>query len=153
MEKGQLEAEFCQDEQRLLEERKYEQAFKELSNTDNPDSCALQLEHECLIKLGQEKDCEISELKKNIEQLIAGHKETKEVLSSSLEEQKQLKQLIREKEIFIEKLQGSSQLREELDQYTQALRKMEILQQTIEEKDTSLASMKEENSHLKEELE
>lgn len=53
----------------------------------------------------------------------------------------------------MEKLQGSSQLREELDQYTQALRKMEILQRTIEEKDTSLASMKEENSHLKEELE
>ncbi|XP_057605502.1 thyroid receptor-interacting protein 11-like [Hippopotamus amphibius kiboko] len=154
MEKGQLEAELCWAEQSLLEEkRKQEQAFKELSDTDNPDSCALQLERECLIKLSQEKDYEISELKNNIEQMIAEHKESKEILSSTLEEQQQLKQLIREKEIFIENLQGSSQLQEELEPYTQALRKMEILQQTIEDKDTSLASMKEENSHLKEELE
>ncbi|XP_058424851.1 thyroid receptor-interacting protein 11-like [Diceros bicornis minor] len=36
---------------------------------------------------------------------------------------------------------------------TQALRKAEIVQQTVEEKDTRLASMREENSHLKEALE
>ncbi|XP_076979491.1 thyroid receptor-interacting protein 11 isoform X2 [Tamandua tetradactyla] len=155
MEKGQLEAELCQAKRRLLEEaNKYEQTIGELSNAHNVNSSALQLEHEHLIKLSQEKDFEILDLKKNIEQMDADHKVTKGILSSSLEEQKQLAQLIKEKEIFIEKLKGrSSELQEELDKYTQALKKNEILQQTVEEKDRILASMKEENNHLKEELE
>ncbi|XP_023587475.1 thyroid receptor-interacting protein 11 isoform X4 [Trichechus manatus latirostris] len=155
LEKGQLEAELCQAEKRLLEKaNKYEQTIEELTNARNLNSSALQLEHEHLIKLSQEKDFEISELKKNIEQVNADHQVSKEVLSSSLEEQKQLTQLIKEKEMFIEKLQGrSSELQDELDKYTQALRKSEISRQTIEEKDRSLASMKEENNHLKEELE
>ncbi|KAB1263442.1 Thyroid receptor-interacting protein 11 [Camelus dromedarius] len=153
LEKGQSEAELCQAEKRLLEEtKKNEQTIEELSNTHHPDSSALHLEQECLMQLSQEKDSEIAELK-NIEQIIADHKETQAMLSSCLEEQEQLKQLIEEKETFIEKLQGSSDPWEELEKYTQGLRKMELLQQTIEEKDTSLASMKEENSHLKEELE
>nr|XP_017512680.2 thyroid receptor-interacting protein 11 isoform X3 [Manis javanica] len=155
MEKGQLEAELCQAEKRLLEEaNKYEQTIEELTNSHNLSTSALQLEHECLIKLGQEKDSEIAELKKNIEQMDIDNKETKKILSSSLEEQKQLTQLINEKEIFIEKLEErSSELQEELNKYIQALRKNEVLKQTIEEKDRSLGSMKEENNHLKEELE
>lgn len=49
------------------------------------------------------------------------------MLSSSLEEQKQLTQLVNEKEIFIEKLkERSSELQEELNKYTQALRKMKF---------------------------
>lgn len=63
----------------------------------------------------------------------ADHKETKE-MSSSLEEQKQLTQQIKEKEIFTEKHKGSSRLQ---DKYIQALRKNEILQQITEEKDKS----------------
>ncbi|XP_064334229.1 thyroid receptor-interacting protein 11-like [Camelus dromedarius] len=153
MEKGQSEAELCQAEKRLLEEtRKNEQMIEELSNTHHPDSSALHLEQECLIRLSQEKDSEIAELK-NIEKIIADHKETQAMLPSRLEEQEQLKQLIEEKEIFLGKPQGSSDPWVELDKYTQGLRKMELLQQTIEEEDTSLASVKEENSHLKEELE
>ncbi|XP_078191760.1 thyroid receptor-interacting protein 11 isoform X6 [Callithrix jacchus] len=114
----------------------------------------LEVEHERLMKLSQKKDIEIAELKKNIERMDTDHKETKDILSSSLEEQKQLTQLINEKEIFIEKLkERSSKLQEELDKYSQALRKNEILRQTIEEKDRSLGSMKEENNHLQEELE
>ncbi|XP_064148951.1 thyroid receptor-interacting protein 11 isoform X4 [Loxodonta africana] len=155
VEKGQLEAELCWAEKRALEKaNQYEQTIEELSNARDLNSSALQLEHEHLIKLSQEKDFEISALKKNVEQANAGHQETKEILSSSLEEQKQLTQLIKEKEMFIEKLQGrSSELQEELEKYTQALRKNEISRQTIEEKDRSLAYMKEENNHLKEELE
>ncbi|KAM6201984.1 thyroid receptor-interacting protein 11 [Rhynchocyon petersi] len=155
LEKGQLEVELCEAEKRLLERtHKYEQTIEELSNARNLDSSALQVKHERLLRLSQEKDLEISELRKDIEQANAAHRETKEILSSSLEEQKQLTQLVKEKEMFIEKLQGrSSELQEELDKYTQALRKSEISKQSVEEKDRSLASMKEENSHLKEELE
>ncbi|PNI84757.1 TRIP11 isoform 1 [Pan troglodytes] len=155
MEKGEIEAELCWAKKRLLEEaNKYEKTIEELSNARNLNTSALQLEHEHLIKLNQKKDMEIAELKKNIEQMDTDHKETKDVLSSSLEEQKQLTQLINKKEIFIEKLkERSSKLQEELDKYSQALRKNEILRQTIEEKDRSLGSMKEENNHLQEELE
>ncbi|XP_007105104.2 thyroid receptor-interacting protein 11 isoform X2 [Physeter macrocephalus] len=155
IEKEQLEAELCQAQKRLLEEaNKYEQTVEELSSARNLSISALQLDHEHLIKLNQEKDFEIAELKKNIKQMDTDHKETKKILSSSLEEQKQLTQLVNENEIFIEKLkERTSELQEELDKYTQALRKNEILRQTIEEKDRSLGSMKEENNHLKEELE
>ncbi|XP_006839630.1 PREDICTED: thyroid receptor-interacting protein 11 [Chrysochloris asiatica] len=155
VEKEHLEAELCQAEKRFLEQtNKYERTIEELSHARNLNSSTLQQEHEHFIKLSQEKDFEISELKKDIEQVNADHQETKETLSSSLEEQKQLAQLLKEKEMFIEKLQGkSSELQEELDKCTQALRKNEISKQIIEEKDKSLASMKEENNHLKEELE
>uniref|UniRef100_A0A452SW31 Thyroid hormone receptor interactor 11 n=1 Tax=Ursus americanus TaxID=9643 RepID=A0A452SW31_URSAM len=154
-EKGQLEAELSQAEQRLSEEAsKYEQMIKELSKARDLSASAFQLEQQRLTKLSQEKDFEIAELKKNIEQVDTRHKETKEILSSSLEEQKHLTQLISEKEVFIEKLkERSSELQEELNKYTEALRKNEILKQTMEEKDRSLGSMKEENNHLKEELE
>lgn len=155
MERGQLEAELCRAEKRLLEEaNKYEQTIEELSNAQNLSASASQLEHERLIKLSQEKDVEIAELKKNIEHIDIDHKETKNILSSSLEERKQLTQLINEKDIFIEKLkERSSELQEELDKYIEALRKNENLKQTTEEKDRLLGSMKEENNHLKEELE
>ncbi|XP_016061198.1 PREDICTED: thyroid receptor-interacting protein 11 isoform X2 [Miniopterus natalensis] len=154
-EKGQLEAELCRAEEKLLEAAdKYERTLGELAEARNTSASALQLEHERLTKLSQEKDFEIAELKKSIEQIDIDRKETKNILSSSLEERKQLTQLINEKEIFIEKLkERSSELQEELDKYTEALRKSENLKQTIEEKDRLLGSMKEENNHLKEELE
>ncbi|XP_051006568.1 thyroid receptor-interacting protein 11 isoform X2 [Acomys russatus] len=153
--KAQLEAELCQAEKRLLEEaNKHKQAIEELPSMRSPNSSALQLEHERLIQLNQEKDLEIAGLKKSIERMAADHKHTKETLSSSLEEQKQLTQLIDEKEICIVKLkEKSSELQKELDKCAQALRKNETLRQTIEEKDRSLGSMKEENNHLQEELE
>ncbi|EPY81555.1 thyroid receptor-interacting protein 11-like protein [Camelus ferus] len=155
LEKRQLEAELCWAEKRLLEEAsKFEQTIKELSEASNLSTSALQLEHERLIKLNQEKDFEIAELRKNIEQMDTDHKETKKVLSSSLEEQKQLTQFVSEKEICIKKLkERGSELQDELDKLTQVLKKNEILRQTIEEKDRNLGSMKEENNHLKEELE
>ncbi|XP_054548787.1 thyroid receptor-interacting protein 11 isoform X2 [Talpa occidentalis] len=152
IEKGQLEAELCQAKMRLSEEvNRYEQTIEELSDAGKLRTSTVQLEHERLVKLSQEKDFEVAELKKNIEQMNAAHKETKNTLSSSLEEQKQLTQLINEKEIFIEKLKEKSSGLQ--DKYTEALRKNDILKQTIEEKDRSLGSMKEENNHLKEELE
>ncbi|XP_066133538.1 thyroid receptor-interacting protein 11 [Saccopteryx bilineata] len=155
MEKAQLEAELHRAEKRLLEEAgRYEQAIEELSHAQDSSASALQLEREHLLKLSQEKDFEIAGLRRNIEQIDRDHKETKTILSSSLEERKQLTQLMNEKELFIKKLQErSSELQEELDKSTEALRRNEILKQTIEEKDKSLGSMKEENSHLKEELE
>ncbi|XP_006155866.1 thyroid receptor-interacting protein 11 isoform X1 [Tupaia chinensis] len=155
MEKEQLEAELCQAEKRLLEEAsRYEQTIEELSSTRHLNTSALHLEHEHLIKLSQEKDLEIAKLRKTVEQMNTSHKETKDILSSSLEEQKRLAQLLHEKETFIENLQArSSELQEELDKSSQALRKSEILRQTVEEKDRSLGFMKEENNHLKEELE
>ncbi|XP_008819952.1 thyroid receptor-interacting protein 11 isoform X2 [Nannospalax galili] len=154
-EKGQIEAELCRTEKRLLEEAKqYKKTIEELSSVRSLNTSALQLEHEHLIKLNQEKDFEIAGLKKNIEQMDSDHKQTKENLSSSLEEQKQLTQLINEKEICIEKLkEKSSELQEELDTCAQAIRKNETLRQTVEEKDRNLGSMKEENNHLREELE
>ncbi|XP_003462703.1 thyroid receptor-interacting protein 11 [Cavia porcellus] len=146
------EKEQAEAQREFLEEaNKYKQTVEELSNAS---ASALQLEREHLLNLHREKDFEIAGLKKNIEQMASDHKENKEALSSSLEKQKQLTQVINEKDIFIDKLkEESSKLQEELAKCSEALRKNEILRQTIEEKDRSLGSMKEENNHLQEELE
>uniref|UniRef100_A0A2K5PXF0 GRIP domain-containing protein n=1 Tax=Cebus imitator TaxID=2715852 RepID=A0A2K5PXF0_CEBIM len=154
MEKGEIEAELRQAKKKLLEEtNEHEKTTEDLSNAGNLNTSTLQLERQHLIKLNQKKDIEIAELKKNIGQMDTDHKKIKDILSSSLEEQKQMTQLLNEKEIFIENLQEkSSKLQEELDKYSQALRKHEILGQTIRERDRSLGSMKEENNHLQEKL-
>uniref|UniRef100_A0A8C3S4G5 Thyroid hormone receptor interactor 11 n=1 Tax=Chelydra serpentina TaxID=8475 RepID=A0A8C3S4G5_CHESE len=155
MEKGQLETELSQTEKRLLEQaQKYEQTIEDLSNARNMNTTALQLEHERLVKCNQERDFEIAELKRNIEQMEADHEETKEMLTTSLGGQKQLTELIKEKEVFVEKFKNRAvELQQELEEYVKDSKKHEILRHNLEEKDKSLAAMKEENNHLKEEIE
>ncbi|XP_010214045.1 PREDICTED: thyroid receptor-interacting protein 11 [Tinamus guttatus] len=155
MEKRQLETELSQTEKRLLEQaRKYEQTLQELSNARRMDTSTLQLEHERLVKLNQEKDFKIAELKRSIEQMEADHQETKEMLTTSLGGQKQLTELIKEKEVFIEKFKNQAlQVQQELEEYIKDSKKQDVLKQSLEEKDKSLAVMKEENNHLKEEIE
>uniref|UniRef100_A0A8C8SJU1 Thyroid hormone receptor interactor 11 n=1 Tax=Pelusios castaneus TaxID=367368 RepID=A0A8C8SJU1_9SAUR len=155
MEKNQLETELSQLEKQLLEQaRKYEQTIEELSNARNMNTSALQFEHERLVKCNQERDFEIAELKRNIEQMEADHEETKEMLTTSLGGQKQLTELIKEKELFLEKFKNRAlELQQQLEEYVKDSKKLEILRQNLEEKDKSLAGMKEENNHLKEEIE
>ncbi|XP_074852708.1 thyroid receptor-interacting protein 11 isoform X2 [Carettochelys insculpta] len=155
MEKGQLETELSQTKKQLLEQaKKYEKTIEELSNARNMNTTTLQLEHERLVKCNQERDFEIAELKRNIEQIEADHEETKEMLTTSLGGQKQLTELIKEKEVFIEKFKSRAlELQQELEQYVKDSKKHEILRQNLEEKDKSLAAVKEENNHLKEEIE
>ncbi|XP_025049631.1 thyroid receptor-interacting protein 11 isoform X3 [Alligator sinensis] len=155
MEKGQLESELNQTEKRLLEQaHKYERTIEELTNTRSLNTTALQLEHEHLIKVNQERDFEIAELKRNIEQMEADHQETKEMLTTSLGGQKQLTELIKEKEVFVEKFKNQAmQVQRELEEYIKASKKHETVRQNLEEKDRNLAVMKEENNHLKEEIE
>uniref|UniRef100_UPI001A9D3F16 thyroid receptor-interacting protein 11-like n=1 Tax=Ictidomys tridecemlineatus TaxID=43179 RepID=UPI001A9D3F16 len=154
-EKEQIQVELYQAKKRLLEEaNNYRQTIQELSNACSWNTSALQLEQERVVQLRQEKDFEIAGLKKNIEQMATDQKETKEMLASCLEEQKQLMQLVNEKEFFIGHLkQESSELQKDLDKCSQALKQDETLRQTIEAKDRSLSSMKEENRHLQAELE
>ncbi|XP_065541732.1 thyroid receptor-interacting protein 11 isoform X1 [Lathamus discolor] len=155
MEKRQLESELNQAERRLLEQaHKYKQTIEELSQARSMDTSALQLEHERLVKCNQEKDFKIAELKRSIEQMETDHQETKEMLTTSLGGQKQLTELIKEKEIFIEKYKHQAlQVKQELEEYIKVSKKQDALKQNLEEKDRSLAVMKEENNHLKEELE
>ncbi|XP_063146304.1 thyroid receptor-interacting protein 11 [Candoia aspera] len=155
LEKGQLERELSQSEKQLLEQaHKYEQTIEELSNARNMDTTSLQCEHERLVKLAQDKDFEIAELKRNIEQMEADHEETKEMLTTSLAGQKQLTELIKEKEIFVEKFKiRVFELEQQHEDYTENTKRVELLKQNLEEKEKSLSAMKEENSHLKEEIE
>ncbi|NWW74498.1 TRIPB protein, partial [Climacteris rufus] len=155
MEKRQLESELNQTEKRLLEQaHKYKQTIEELSNARSMDTTALQLEHERLVKLHQEKDFKIAELKRSIEQMEIDHQETREMLATSLGGQQQLTDLIKEKEVFIEKYKNQAlQVKQELEEYIKVSKKQDVLKQSLEEKDRSLAVMKEENNHLKEEIE
>ncbi|NWQ88994.1 TRIPB protein, partial [Burhinus bistriatus] len=155
MEKRQIESELNQTEKRLLEQaHKYKQTIEELSNARSMDTTALQLEHERLVKLNQEKDFKIAELKRSIEQMETDHQETKEMLTTSLGGQKQLTELIKEKEVFIEKFKNQAlQVKQKLEEYMKVSKNQDVLKQNLEEKDRSLAVMKEENNHLKEEIE
>ncbi|KAM5166783.1 thyroid receptor-interacting protein 11-like [Callospermophilus lateralis] len=153
--KEEIEAKLHQAEKRLLEEaNNHRQTIQELSNAHNLNTSALQLKHECVVQLNQEKDFEIAGLKRNIEQMTADEKETEEILASYVEEQEQLIQVINEKEVFIEKLEEkSSELQKDLDKCSQALRENETLRQVIERKDRNLTYMKAENNYLQLELE
>ncbi|MBN3287042.1 TRIPB protein, partial [Polyodon spathula] len=154
MEKVQLETELNQTEKRLMEQAKqYRQTIEELTKARNMDASALQTEHERLVKLNQQKDFEISELKQSIEQVEADHQETKEMLTSSLSGQKQLTELIKEKDVFMEKFKERvRESQKELERYAKATKECQVLKHAFEEKDTQLGVMKEENSHLKEEI-
>ncbi|NWX60722.1 TRIPB protein, partial [Promerops cafer] len=155
MEKRQLESELNETEKRLLEQAlNYKQTIEELSNARSMDTTALQLEHERLVKLHQEKDFKLAELKKTVEQMEIDHQETKEMLTTSLGGQKQLTDLIKEKEVVIEKYKNQAlQVKQELEEHMKVSKKQDVLKQNLEEKDRSLAVMKEENNHLKEEIE
>ncbi|KAI3367455.1 hypothetical protein L3Q82_026312 [Scortum barcoo] len=107
LEKTQLEVELRQAESTLSEQAKqYQQTIEELTRARSMDASALQTEHERAIKLNQEKDMEIAQLKRDMEQLASDHRDTNEMLSIT----------------------------------------------ALEEKDKQLGGMKEENSHLKEEI-
>lgn len=155
LEKAQLESELSLTESRLLEQaHKYEQTIAELSNARNLNATALQSEHERLVKLNQERDFEIAELKRNVEQMEVDHEETKEMLTTSLAGQKQLTELIKEKEVFVEKFKTrASELEQQHEGYMKNLKRAELLKQNLEDKEKSLSAMKEENNHLQEEIE
>ncbi|XP_069772216.1 thyroid receptor-interacting protein 11 isoform X2 [Narcine bancroftii] len=154
MEKAQLQSELSQAEkQRNEEAKKYEQTVKELTEAQNLGATALQKEHNSLIKLMQEKDFEIEGLKRNLQQLEVDHEETKEMLTSSLEGQQQLTDLLNEKEAFVETLKARSlELHQEIEKNIKIFKECESLKQNLEEKDRQLSVMKEENNHLKEEM-
>ncbi|XP_072284297.1 thyroid receptor-interacting protein 11 isoform X2 [Pyxicephalus adspersus] len=155
MEKSRLETELNRLENRLHEQaQKYEQTICELSNAQKMDTSALQLEHERLVKLNQEKDFQLAESKRAVEQLEIDYEETKEMLTSTLEGQKQLTELIKEKESFVAELKEKNlEVQRQLEQQTKMTKEFDVLKQSMEEKEKLLASMKEDNSHLKEEIE
>lgn len=155
LEKTQLEGELRQVENTLTEQAKqYQQTIEELTRARSMDASALQTEHERAIKLNQEKDMEIAQLKRDMEQLASDHRDTNEMLSITVAGQKQLTDLLQEKDIFMDTLkQNASDLQTEMENNIAAVTKeAEALRQALDEKDKQLGGMKEENSHLKEEI-
>ncbi|XP_042356027.1 thyroid receptor-interacting protein 11 [Plectropomus leopardus] len=155
LEKTQLEGELGQTERTLTEQAKqYQQTIEELTRARSMDASALQTEHERAIKLNQDKDMEIAQLKRDIEQLASDHRDTNEMLSITVAGQKQLTDLLQEKDIFMDTLkQNASDLQKEMENRILVLTKeVDTLKQALEEKDKQLGGMKEENSHLKEEI-
>ncbi|XP_070776632.1 thyroid receptor-interacting protein 11 [Enoplosus armatus] len=155
LEKSQLEGELRQAESTLTEQAKqYQQTIEELTRARSMDASALQTEHERAIKLIQEKDMEISQLKRDMEQLASDHRDTNEMLSITVAGQKQLTDLLQEKDSFMDTLkQNASDLQTEMENSISFVTKeAEALRQALEEKDKQLGGMKEENSHLKEEI-
>ncbi|XP_033498539.1 thyroid receptor-interacting protein 11 [Epinephelus lanceolatus] len=155
LEKTQLEGELGQTEKTLAEQAKqYQQTIEELTRARSMDASALQTEHERAIKLNQEKDMEIAQLKRDIEQLASDHRDTNEMLSITVAGQKQLTDLLQEKDTFMDTLkQNASDLQKEMENHITVLTKeADALKQALEEKDKQLGGMKEDNSHLKEEI-
>lgn len=155
LEKVQLDADLRQAEKSLSEQAKqYKQTIEELTRARSMDASALQTEHERTIKLNQEKDMEIARLKRDLEQLASDHRDTNEMLSITVAGQKQLTDLLQEKDVFVDTLkQNAADLQAEMEKSIMATTKeAEALRLSLEEKDKQLGGMKEDNSHLKEEI-
>nr|XP_046223496.1 thyroid receptor-interacting protein 11 [Oncorhynchus gorbuscha] len=155
LEKSQLEEELGQAEKGLQEQtRQYQQTIEELTAARSMDASALQTEHERTVRLNQEKDLEISQLKRDVEQMSSDHRDTNEMLSITVAGQKQLSDLLQEKDSFTESLRANmAATQRELEAGVQAAtQEAETLRGALEEKDKQLGGMKEDNSHLKEEI-
>lgn len=155
LEKTQLDGELRLAERTLAEQAKqYQQTIEELMRARSMDASALQMEHERAVKLNQDKDMEIAQLKRDMEQLASDHRDTNEMLSITVAGQKQLTDLLQEKDVFMDTLkQNAVDLQTEMDsKISSATKEAEALRQALEEKDKQLGGMKEENSHLKEEI-
>lgn len=155
LEKTQLDGELRQAESTLAEQAKqFQQTIEDLTRARSMDASTLQMEHERAIKLNQGKDLEIAQLKRDMEQLASDHRDTNEMLSITVAGQKQLTDLLQEKDVFMDTLkQNAVELQTEMDcKISAATEDTEALRQALEEKDKQLGGMKEENSHLKEEI-
>uniref|UniRef100_A0A673C3S6 GRIP domain-containing protein n=1 Tax=Sphaeramia orbicularis TaxID=375764 RepID=A0A673C3S6_9TELE len=155
LEKSQLEGELQQVEKTLTEQGKqYQQTIDDLTRARSMDASALQMEHERAIKLNQEKDMEIAQLKRDNEQLASDHRDTNEMLSITVSGQKQLTDLLQEKDAFMETLkQNAADMQIEMENsISAATKEAETLRHALEDKEKQLGGMKEENSHLKEEI-
>ncbi|KAJ8409376.1 hypothetical protein AAFF_G00235740 [Aldrovandia affinis] len=118
LEKGQLEGELSQAERRLAEQaQQYQQTIEELTRAQSMEASALQMEHECAVKLNQEKDFEIAELKRERSRWQPTTGDTNEMLSTSVAGQKKLTKLLRDKDLFVETLKAkATEAQRELDQ-------------------------------------
>uniref|UniRef100_A0A1A8G870 Thyroid hormone receptor interactor 11 n=4 Tax=Nothobranchius TaxID=28779 RepID=A0A1A8G870_9TELE len=155
LEKSQIEGELMQAERTLTEQvKQYQQTIEEMTRARSMDASALQTQHEAAIRLNQDKDLEIAKLKRDMEQLASDHRDTNEMLSITVAGQKQLTDLLQEKDVFAETLkQNAVDLQKEMENSISVVTKEnEVIKQALEEKDKQLGSMKEENSHLKEEI-
>ncbi|XP_073689902.1 thyroid receptor-interacting protein 11 [Garra rufa] len=155
LEKSQLESELNQTEKRLSDQAKqYQQTIDELTRARSMDASALQTEHERMVKLNQEKDLTIAELRREMEQMVSDHKDTSEMLDITVAGQNQLTELLQEKDTFAETLKAqAAETQQELEyKISGATKECDSLRRSVEEKDKQLGAMKEENSHLKEEI-
>uniref|UniRef100_A0A671QWK5 Thyroid receptor-interacting protein 11-like n=1 Tax=Sinocyclocheilus anshuiensis TaxID=1608454 RepID=A0A671QWK5_9TELE len=155
LEKSQLESELSQTEKRLSDQAKqYQQTIDELTRARSLDASALQTEHERMVKLNKEKDLSIAELKREMEQMVSDHKDTSEMLHITVAGQNQLTELLQEKDTFAETLKAqAAEAQQELERkFLGATQECDSLRKSVEEKDKQLGAMKEENSHLKEEI-
>uniref|UniRef100_A0AAQ4QT76 Thyroid hormone receptor interactor 11 n=1 Tax=Gasterosteus aculeatus aculeatus TaxID=481459 RepID=A0AAQ4QT76_GASAC len=155
LEKSQLEGELEQAERTLAEQGKqFQQTIEELTRARSLDASTLQTEHERAIKLNQEKDIEIAQLKRDVEQAASDHRDTNEMLSITVAGQKQLTDLLQEKDVFVDTLkQNALDLQKEMeDSILVVTKESDALKRAVEEKDKQLGCMKEKNSHLKEEI-
>lgn len=156
LEKKELEGELQRAESTLSEQAKqYQQTVEELTRARSMDATALQMEHERAVKLNQDKDLEIAQLRRELEQLVSDHKDTNEMLSITVAGQKQLTDLLQEKDAFTDTLkQNAADIQAEMESSIVAARgEAEALRQALDDKEKQLGGMKEDNSHLKEEIE
>uniref|UniRef100_A0A8C5AJP4 Thyroid hormone receptor interactor 11 n=1 Tax=Gadus morhua TaxID=8049 RepID=A0A8C5AJP4_GADMO len=155
LEKSQLEGELSRAEGELAgRARRYQQTIEELSRARSLDATALQTEHERAVRLNQDKEQEIAQLRRDVEQMAADHRDTNEMLSITVAGQEQLTDLLQEKDSFMDTLkQNAAELQRELeDKAEEVSREARALRQALEERDRHLGVMKEDNSHLREEI-
>uniref|UniRef100_UPI00358E1BCD thyroid receptor-interacting protein 11 isoform X2 n=1 Tax=Myxine glutinosa TaxID=7769 RepID=UPI00358E1BCD len=152
--KSQVGVELKETQDKLLTQaQKYEETINEMVHKHEKENSFLRHEQGRLLKNNEDKDITLVELTGNIEQLEIELCEIREMLMSSVEGQQQLQELVKEKEEALLKLnKRCTSLDNIKEQGNLLLDEVQQLRQTTEEKEKQLRLMKEEKSHLKEEI-
>ncbi|XP_032803530.2 thyroid receptor-interacting protein 11 [Petromyzon marinus] len=154
--KAQVEAELRQAENKLETERKQCQlTIQQLADGCATETSVLKTENERVLQLIREKEMDISSLEHDVERLQGELKESKEMLLSKVQEQTSLMKLVFEKDEKNQELQNQlTAFKEELEIRCKAIQDTDAaaLRLSLEEKENQLSTLREENIHLKEEI-
>ena len=154
-ERHSLEKEVEFLEAKLQEQKKhYENYIKDMGDAKDMDSGTLQVDHDRLRKQIYEKDRELNQLKSMLEQVQQEMEDNQDVVQSSIDNQKQLTDLINEKESDIYTLKReNAALLEENREVSSQVRSQEAQLAMLMEADQKARKYQVENGRYLNELE
>ncbi|XP_041352883.1 thyroid receptor-interacting protein 11-like isoform X2 [Gigantopelta aegis] len=132
----------------------YESYIQDLQNSKDLDAGSVKNEHQNLLESCHTKKIEITELKSHIKSLEGEIDDIKETLSSSVDSQNQLSEILTEKQNDFDNLkEENNRLTAKCDENSERLKEQDILIESMKNLETQLAVSKTECQRLRMEIE